>query len=73
MLYVGDINWVFEYRGGSAHLQGKGYNNYCPVEHMIMEIGKLISGTGENDNNNNAALTLSSMTAQYATIVVTDS
>ncbi|KAI9090766.1 hypothetical protein K1719_028619 [Acacia pycnantha] len=49
ILYVGDINWVFEYRAGSSQ-QGRSYNNYCPVEHMIMEIGKLISGiNGENN------------------------
>lgn len=45
ILYVGDINWVFEYRAGSRQ-QGRGY--YCPVEHMILEIGRLISGIGEN-------------------------
>ncbi|XP_028795564.1 protein SMAX1-LIKE 3 [Neltuma alba] len=45
ILYVGDINWVFEYRAGSSQ-QGGVY--YCPVEHMISEIGKLINGIGEN-------------------------
>lgn len=42
VLYLGDLNWVTEYR---ANLERGGY--YCSVEHMIMEIGKLISEIGE--------------------------
>ncbi|KAL8517657.1 hypothetical protein ACS0TY_015770 [Phlomoides rotata] len=43
VLYLGDLNWVSEYR---ANLElEKSY--YCSVEHMIMEIGKLISEIGE--------------------------
>ncbi|KAK7244836.1 hypothetical protein RIF29_39663 [Crotalaria pallida] len=46
VLYIGDLEWVFEYRAvGSLSQHGRGY--YCPVDHMIVEIGKLVSGVGE--------------------------
>ena len=44
VLYLGDLNCVFEYWGRSSQ-HGGAY--YCPVDHMIMEIGKLVSGVGE--------------------------
>ncbi|XP_010526754.1 PREDICTED: protein SMAX1-LIKE 3 [Tarenaya hassleriana] len=42
ILNLGDLNWFVEYRTRSSgdHQLGRG-NNYCAVEHMIMEIGKL--------------------------------
>ncbi|KAI4300571.1 hypothetical protein L6164_033935 [Bauhinia variegata] len=45
ILYLGDLQWLFEYRDRSSQ-QGRAY--YCPVEHMIIEIGKLIGGFGDN-------------------------
>ncbi|KAI4348899.1 hypothetical protein L6164_009565 [Bauhinia variegata] len=45
ILYLGDLKWLFEYRDRSSQ-QGRAF--YCPVEHMIMEIGKLIGGVGDN-------------------------
>lgn len=45
VLYLGDLKWVLDYC--SSQQQGRGY--YCPVDHMIMEIGKLVSGVGENN------------------------
>ncbi|XWS43353.1 hypothetical protein CRYUN_Cryun16bG0095700 [Craigia yunnanensis] len=42
---LGDLKWAIEYRASSSE-QGWGY--YCPVEHMIMEIGKLVCNIGES-------------------------
>ncbi|XVE96316.1 hypothetical protein REPUB_Repub02eG0210900 [Reevesia pubescens] len=39
VLNLGDLKWAIEYRTSSSE-QGRGY--YCPVEHMIMELGKLL-------------------------------
>ncbi|EEF29832.1 conserved hypothetical protein [Ricinus communis] len=39
VLNLGDLKWVVEYRA----------NNLSPMEHMIMEIGKLASGISENN------------------------
>ncbi|KAF7818838.1 Protein SMAX1-LIKE 3 [Senna tora] len=53
VLYVGDLKWVFEYRSrhSSTHNQGRGY--YCPVEHVMMEIGKLLThGIAAADSSN---------------------
>ncbi|KAJ1394566.1 P-loop containing nucleoside triphosphate hydrolase [Sesbania bispinosa] len=44
ILYLGDLKWVFEYMACSRQSE-RGY--YCPVDHLIMEIGKLVSGVGE--------------------------
>ncbi|KAE8729287.1 transcription factor E2FA-like [Hibiscus syriacus] len=45
VLNLGDLKWAIEYRASSSE-QSRGY--YCPVEHMIMEIGKLlVSNIGE--------------------------
>lgn len=43
ILYLGDLKWTAEYRACSTE-----YRAYCPVEHMIMELGKLVCGIGEN-------------------------
>ena len=42
---LGDLKWAIEYRTSSSE-QGRGY--YCPVEHMIMELGKLVCNIGES-------------------------
>ncbi|TKY53147.1 Chaperone protein ClpB1 [Spatholobus suberectus] len=44
VLYLGDLKWVFDYRARGS--QGRAC--YCPVDHMVMEIGKLVSGVEEN-------------------------
>lgn len=46
VLYLGDLKWILDYRASSGDQQGRNY--YCPVEHMIMELGRLIYGIGEN-------------------------
>ncbi|KAK9291181.1 hypothetical protein L1049_009369 [Liquidambar formosana] len=46
VLFMGDLKWTSEYRASCGE-QGRSY--YCPVEHMIMEIGKLVCGVGENN------------------------
>ncbi|XVF76117.1 hypothetical protein PTKIN_Ptkin13bG0240000 [Pterospermum kingtungense] len=42
---LGDLKWIIEHRASSSE-QGRGY--YCPVEHMIMELGKLVCNNGES-------------------------
>lgn len=52
ILYLGDLKWTTEYRARTSsatsdhYQQGRGY--YCPVEHVTMELGKLVCGIGEN-------------------------
>ena len=51
ILYLGDLKWATEYRasGSSGDHQQQGMRGYyCPVEHMIMEIGNLVCEIGEN-------------------------
>ncbi|KAM1747642.1 hypothetical protein ACFX12_008734 [Malus domestica] len=50
ILYVGDLKWTSEYRASSSSDQGRGY--YCPVEHMIMELGNLLCGISNGDLQN---------------------
>ena len=52
VLYLGDLKWVFDYRArSSSQNQQQGMRAcYCPVDHMVMEIAKLVSGVGENNN-----------------------
>ncbi|XP_018477613.2 protein SMAX1-LIKE 3 isoform X2 [Raphanus sativus] len=45
ILNLGDLNWFVESRTNSNN-----NNNYCAVEHMIMEIGKLARGLVMGDN-----------------------
>ena len=40
ILYLGDLKWVAEYGDG---LGGKGRSCYCPVEHLVMELGRIFS------------------------------
>ncbi|CAA2970623.1 SMAX1-LIKE 3-like [Olea europaea subsp. europaea] len=46
VLYLGDLNWVSEHWSKYGEQRNIGY--CCPVEHMIMEISRLVSGDGEN-------------------------
>ncbi|KAL0346966.1 UNVERIFIED_CONTAM: protein SMAX1-LIKE 3 [Sesamum calycinum] len=43
VLYLGDLSWISEYRVNLE--QARSY--YCSVEHMIMELGRLVCGIGE--------------------------
>lgn len=43
VLYLGDLKWISDYR---VNLEQK-RSYYCSVEHMIMEIGRLVWGIGE--------------------------
>ncbi|KAK7279099.1 hypothetical protein RJT34_24143 [Clitoria ternatea] len=45
ILYLGDLKWLFEF--WSNHCEQK-TKCYCSVEHMVMELKKLVSGNGEN-------------------------
>ncbi|PQM43304.1 protein SMAX1-LIKE 3 [Prunus yedoensis var. nudiflora] len=49
ILFVGDLKWTSEYRASSSSEQGRGY--YCPVEHMIMELGNLLCGMNGDHQN----------------------
>ncbi|KAJ9554799.1 LOW QUALITY PROTEIN: hypothetical protein OSB04_009413 [Centaurea solstitialis] len=42
VLYLGDLKWITEFRFMGSR---KGY--YCPVEHLIMELGRLVCGINE--------------------------
>ncbi|XP_027364635.1 protein SMAX1-LIKE 3-like [Abrus precatorius] len=45
ILYLGDLKWLFEF--WSNYCEQK-TNYYCSVEHMVMELKKLVSGSGES-------------------------
>ncbi|KAJ1394992.1 P-loop containing nucleoside triphosphate hydrolase [Sesbania bispinosa] len=45
ILYLGDLKWLFEFWSNYCEQRT---NYYCSVEHMVMELKKLISGNGEN-------------------------
>ncbi|KAJ8754722.1 hypothetical protein K2173_012111 [Erythroxylum novogranatense] len=47
VLNLGDLKWVTEYRASSSSEQRR--SCFCPVEHMIMELGKLVCGVGDNN------------------------
>ncbi|KAI3822693.1 hypothetical protein L1987_10289 [Smallanthus sonchifolius] len=40
VLYLGDLEWISEFRISSRGY-GRGY--YCPIEHLIIELGRLVS------------------------------
>ncbi|XP_016440721.2 protein SMAX1-LIKE 3-like [Nicotiana tabacum] len=48
VLYLGDLKWIADFRVNSCGGQG-GISYYCSVEHMIMEIGRLVCSFGENE------------------------
>ena len=45
ILYLGDLKWLFEFWSNYCEQRT---NYYCSVEHMVMELKKLVSGSGEN-------------------------
>ncbi|RDX75639.1 Protein SMAX1-LIKE 3, partial [Mucuna pruriens] len=45
ILYLGDLKWLFDF--WSSYCEQR-TNYYCSVEHMVMELKKLISGNGES-------------------------
>ncbi|OIT39250.1 PREDICTED: protein SMAX1-LIKE 3-like [Nicotiana attenuata] len=47
VLYLGDLKWIADFRVNSCGGQGR-ISYYCSVEHMIMEIGRLVCSFGEN-------------------------
>lgn len=48
ILYLGDLKWIIDYRANNNN-NNNNFGYYCPVEHIIMELGRLIcSIIGEN-------------------------
>ncbi|KAJ8570615.1 hypothetical protein K7X08_037587 [Anisodus acutangulus] len=47
VLYLGDLKWVADYRANYGERRIISY--CCSVEHMIMEIGRLVCSFGENE------------------------
>ncbi|CAN4118783.1 unnamed protein product [Withania somnifera] len=47
VLYLGDLKWVADYRANYGERRIISY--YCSVEHMIMEIGRLVCSFSENE------------------------
>ncbi|KAG0457912.1 hypothetical protein HPP92_023069 [Vanilla planifolia] len=47
VLYLEDLKWIAEFRTNSFGERGRGL--YCPVEHVIMEIGRLVCGGTKGD------------------------
>lgn len=47
VLYLGDLKWVADYRANYGEKRIISY--YCSVEHMIMEIGRLVCNFCENE------------------------
>ncbi|XP_050381253.1 protein SMAX1-LIKE 3 [Argentina anserina] len=52
ILYLGDLKWITEYRAssGSSHDQRVIRGYYCPVEHMVRELGNLVCGINGETN-----------------------
>ncbi|KAI8562927.1 hypothetical protein RHMOL_Rhmol03G0073900 [Rhododendron molle] len=55
VLYLGDLKWTTENRVisgscGDDHLHQGRKLQYCPVEHMIGELGRLVCGIGERSD-----------------------
>lgn len=52
IFYLGDLEWITEYRASisSSHDQQGIRGYYCPVEHMIMELGNLVCGMNGETN-----------------------
>ncbi|TKY51758.1 Chaperone protein ClpB1 [Spatholobus suberectus] len=44
ILYLGDLKWLFEFWTNYCEQKT---NYYCSVEHMVMELKKLVCGSGE--------------------------
>ncbi|KAK9282882.1 hypothetical protein L1049_011107 [Liquidambar formosana] len=45
ILYLGDLKWVSEFK---SNYDEQRKNLYCPVEHMIMELRRLVYGVGDS-------------------------
>ncbi|XP_061354662.1 protein SMAX1-LIKE 3-like [Gastrolobium bilobum] len=45
IIYLGDLKWLFEFWSNYCEERN---DYYCSVEHMVMELKKLISGNGES-------------------------
>uniref|UniRef100_A0A1J3JYR6 Chaperone protein ClpB1 n=1 Tax=Noccaea caerulescens TaxID=107243 RepID=A0A1J3JYR6_NOCCA len=50
ILNLGDLNWFVESRTRGSSVYNHNNNDYCVVEHMIMEIGKLARGLVMGDH-----------------------
>ncbi|XP_019187514.1 PREDICTED: protein SMAX1-LIKE 3 [Ipomoea nil] len=49
VLYLGDLKWITDYKASSSSSGSHSrIGCYCSVEHMIMEIGRLICSFGEH-------------------------
>lgn len=50
VLYLGDLKWITDFRRcEEGSKQGMIRNYYCPVEHMIIEFGRLLSVFGSEN------------------------
>ncbi|RWR97087.1 protein SMAX1-LIKE 3-like protein [Cinnamomum micranthum f. kanehirae] len=45
VLYFGDLKWAADYRANTSE-QGRNY--CCPIDQMILELGRLVCGMGES-------------------------
>ncbi|XP_047315428.1 protein SMAX1-LIKE 3 [Impatiens glandulifera] len=53
VLYLGDLKWTADFRvkdDDDSNEVGRVRNCYCPVEHMVIELGRLIRGIGDSGN-----------------------
>ncbi|KAF3661796.1 putative cytokinin riboside 5'-monophosphate phosphoribohydrolase LOG7-like [Capsicum annuum] len=52
VLYLGDLKWITDYRSNNDDTNDSRsglFGYYCPVEHMVMELGRLVcNNIGEN-------------------------
>ncbi|KAL7133639.1 hypothetical protein ABFS83_12G155700 [Erythranthe nasuta] len=54
VLYIGDLKWISDYRVSLSDQDQRNNNSYyCSVEHVIMELGRLVWRRIINNNNNN--------------------
>ncbi|KAK9079225.1 hypothetical protein SSX86_000895 [Deinandra increscens subsp. villosa] len=49
VLYLGDLKWITEFRSTSSCDRGRG--RYCPIEHLIMELGRIFCGINNEEIN----------------------
>ncbi|KAL8036445.1 hypothetical protein ABFX02_12G159500 [Erythranthe guttata] len=53
VLYIGDLKWISDYRVSLSDQDQMNNNSYyCSVEHVIMELGRLVWRRIINNNNN---------------------
>ncbi|KAL7092315.1 hypothetical protein ACP275_12G158600 [Erythranthe tilingii] len=53
VLYIGDLKWISDYRVSLSDQDQRNNSYYCSVEHVIMELGRLVWRRIINNNNNN--------------------